>query len=156
VTASSTAIKTEPSQPGQPAPVVKRKRGRPRIIRNESSDGPDQAKTAKPTRISKRLPHNQVERKYREGLNAEMERLRAAIPTLPQDVTLGAPKPSKATVLQCAVDEINKVREEKAKLETAYLKLVCERDEAVNELDRYRRREAQAQALGMGNVIRST
>ena len=102
---------------------------------------------------SKRLPHNQVERKYREGLNAEMERLRAAIPTLPQDATLGAPKPSKATVLQCAVDEINKVREEKAKLETAYMKVVNERDEAVIELDRYRRRE---QALGMSSVIHST
>jgi hypothetical protein len=146
-TSTSPIVKTEPSQP---EPTVKRKRGRPRIIRNESSDA-DQIKANKPARISKRLPHNQVERKYREGLNAEMERLRAAIPTLPQDSTLGASKPSKATVLQCAVDEINKVREEKAALETVLLKVVCERDDAVNELDRYRQREAQA--LGMGGVM---
>src|SRR3712207_8387256 len=47
-------------------------------------------------RSTGRLPHNQVERKYREGLNAELERLRRAVPTLPQSDEAGAmgqPKP---------------------------------------------------------------
>jgi hypothetical protein len=64
---------------------------------------------------SQRVPHNQVERKYREALNNEMERLRQNVPTLPhaQDgAALGPPKPSKGTVLAAAVQYIKDLEAE--------------------------------------------
>jgi hypothetical protein len=60
--------------------------------------------------------HNDVERKYREGLDAELERLRCAVPTLPQfqdGTTLGQTRPSKAMVLTGAIDYIQKVERER-------------------------------------------
>ncbi|KAF2454714.1 hypothetical protein BDY21DRAFT_373960 [Lineolata rhizophorae] len=109
----------------------KRKRGRPRIHRttstastaSNSSSGNSYGRTVAAARRNShinhnhanahRVPHNQVERKYREGLNAELERLRQAIPTLPKprpgaedSNAPGAPKPSKATVLAAAIDYI--------------------------------------------------
>jgi hypothetical protein len=62
------------------------------------------------------MPHNQVERKYREGLNSELERLRRAVPTLLQSVegeVMGQPKPSKAIVLASAIDYIKKTEKER-------------------------------------------
>lgn len=99
----------------QPEEPVKRKRGRPRINRAET----DTSETKIKSRVSKRLPHNQVERKYREGLNAELERLRLAIPTLPYRDTHalnGPPKPSKATVLASAIDYIHQMEAERERL----------------------------------------
>lgn len=96
-----------------PEPQPKRKRGRPRINRRESA--PSSSKSS----ASQRVPHNQVERKYRETLNAEMERLRINVPTLPQhDGTslAGPPKPSKATVLAAAVDYIKQLEAETERL----------------------------------------
>lgn len=99
----------------------KRKRGRPKLQRTESSPNSSKNKT------SQRVPHNQVERKYREMLNAEMERLRVNVPTLPQhDMSslAGAPKPSKATVLAAAVDYIKHLESEMERLgeENEYIK----------------------------------
>jgi hypothetical protein len=62
------------------------------------------------------LPHNQVERKYREGLNSELERLRRAVPTLPHSEDggiMGQPKPSKAMVLSSAIDYIRSIEKER-------------------------------------------
>jgi hypothetical protein len=62
------------------------------------------------------MPHNQVERKYREGLNSELESLRRAVPTLLQSVegeVMGQPKPSKAIVLASAIDYIKKTEKER-------------------------------------------
>lgn len=88
-----------------------KKRGRPRIDRS-STDSSASSKT----RATQRLPHNQVERKYREGLNSELERLRRAVPTLiqrdPRDLT-SPPKPSKATILASAIDYIKKIEQER-------------------------------------------
>lgn len=91
-----------------------RKRGRPRLDRTEtiSSTSSPSSKSQK----TGRLPHNQVERKYREGLNAELERLRRAVPTLPQSDEAGAmgqPKPSKAMVLASAIEYIRKIEAER-------------------------------------------
>jgi len=106
---------------------VQRKRGRPRINRSES-DSTDQSTGNSPkSRLSRRLPHNQVERKYREGLNSELERLRRAVPTLLQqnssDLT-GPLKPSKAMVLASAIDYIKAIKAERDKLleENEYLR----------------------------------
>lgn len=95
---------TDSTDQDSPAPKrVQRKRGRPRLNRSGTDDCPtttittntninninntnnsaDSTATTK-SRTTRRLPHNQVERKYREGLNSELERLRRAVPTLPQ------------------------------------------------------------------------
>jgi hypothetical protein len=61
----------------------------------------------------------QVERKYREGLNLDLERLRRAVPTLLQSgegVVMGQPKLSKAMVLSCAVAYIAKIEHERDEL----------------------------------------
>jgi len=123
------------AEPESPAPAPKRKRGRPRLSRPSGSSSSSTA-TATATKSSSRIPHTEVERKYRNALNAEMERLRANIPTLPQPqpqrdgadaaspLTANAPKPSKAVVLAAAVDYIKQLEAETEKLagENAELK----------------------------------
>ena len=107
----------------EPSPSLeassKRKRGRPRRAREDSESSYDDAPKSRKSGISKRQPHKQVERKYREGLNAGLERLRMAIPTLPR-LDLGdmdaAPRPSKATVLAGAIDYIRQIEVERDRL----------------------------------------
>jgi hypothetical protein len=89
----------------KPAP---RKRGRPRLNRRSTTDGSSSSISA--------VPHKQVERKYREGLNMEFERLRRAVPTLPQSIEaniMGAAKPSKGMVLAAAIDYIGRLERER-------------------------------------------
>lgn len=109
----------------EPAPKRPlRKRGRPRLDRTASMcesniSSPASSSTCKAQgngRPSHRLPHNQVERKYREGLNNELERLRKAVPTLPQGeegIAMGTPKPSKAMVLAGAIEYIKRLERER-------------------------------------------
>ncbi|KAF1814952.1 hypothetical protein P152DRAFT_239873 [Eremomyces bilateralis CBS 781.70] len=87
------------------------------------SPTPKRRKTASPTprNASKpankptpreRIPHNEVERKYREGLNQGMERLRRVLPNLPQSndrFSFDAAKVSKLVVLASAVDYLQEV-----------------------------------------------
>jgi hypothetical protein len=90
-----------------------RKRGRPRIYRHSSACS---SRSAASEKAPDRIPHNQVERKYREGLNMVRERLRRAVPTLAQsekDDFMGAVKPSKAMVLSAAIDYIKKIEKER-------------------------------------------
>jgi len=68
----------------------------------------------------KRVPHNIVERKYRNTLNSEMERLRCAIPHIAHlgvaaDAPVGSSqgsKPSKANILASAVAYIRNMEME--------------------------------------------
>lgn len=96
-----------------PSNPPKRKRGRPRLDRSISSRSSSSAKTQR----GQRLPHNQVERKYREGLNASLERLRKTVPTLRQEDDLGGllghPKPSKAMILEGAIEYIKEIEKER-------------------------------------------
>jgi len=102
---------------GVPSPteLPKRKRGRPRAsARKESISSATYHDS--PASKSTRTPHNQVERKYREGLNAEMERLRLAIPATARwenGSGAGSPKPSKAMVLACAIDYIKDIERQR-------------------------------------------
>jgi len=101
----------------EPAPKrTQRKRGRPRLERNPSDGTSGSSSVAVKYKPTQRLPHNQVERKYREGLNSELERLRRAVPTLMQrdlrDLT-APPKPSKATILASAIDYIKQIERER-------------------------------------------
>jgi hypothetical protein len=109
-----------PGSPGSPeeqaAPKrALRKRGRPRLDRSEMEIQSPTSSSSKNQRAG-RLPHNQVERKYREGLNSELERLRRAVPTLPHSEDggiMGQPKPSKAMVLSSAIDYIRSIEKER-------------------------------------------
>jgi hypothetical protein len=100
-------------------------------------------------RQSRRQPHNMVERKYREGLNKEMERLRCALPQLAgnkrvrrtrddgeeysedeeDDEDKSIQKASKAVVLQSAVEEIEALRSHKRRLEERVMSLESELSE---------------------------
>lgn len=104
----------------EPSPKrVQRKRGRPRINRSETDPINYSTSDSPKSRPSYRRPHNQVERKYREGLNSGLERLRLAVPTLPQRYSSdleGPPKPSKATVLASAIDYIRAIEAERDRL----------------------------------------
>jgi hypothetical protein len=93
-----------------------RKRGRPRLDRSAIDNVSSTSSPSTKSQRTGRLPHNQVERKYREGLNSELERLRQAVPTLPQSGQAGAmgqPKPSKAMVLSSAIDYIKSIEQER-------------------------------------------
>jgi len=107
----------EEAEPAPPAPPPKRKRGRPRL--NRPSGSSSSSATAAAPKTSSRIPHTEVERKYRNALNAEMERLRANIPILPQRdgaALAGPPRASKAVVLAAAVDYIKQLEAETEKL----------------------------------------
>ena len=133
---SSPASASESSTPKRPT----RKRGRPKMDR-KSTDG--QSVATSPTsksQSSRRQPHNQVERKYREGLNSELERLRKAVPTLRQSDGAGAigqPKPSKATILSSAIEYIQTIEKE--------------RDALKQELEQLRRNQAAGMMRGTDN-----
>lgn len=122
-----------------------RKRGRPRLDHidvNGHSAGSSSGKTSR----GGRLPHNQVERKYREGLNSELERLRKTVPTLSQNDDRGAmgqPKPSKAMVLSSAIEYIKQIERERDVLKEEIERLRGERGQdmdwlkADNSLDEF-------------------
>jgi hypothetical protein len=74
----------------------------------------------------RRLPHNQVERKYRESLNTQLDSLKRVVPSLQQgqrvcdgaDIEdLPAPsKPSKAVILASATAYIKQMEKDKKSL----------------------------------------
>jgi hypothetical protein len=105
----------QPSDEDFPIEAAPRKRGRPRHTRHRT-DPTNNSSSPHHARRSTCLPHKQVERKYREGLNMEFERLRRAIPTLPQNVDsniIGVAKPSKGMILGAAIEYISRVEKER-------------------------------------------
>jgi hypothetical protein len=114
-TSNEATLPDEESAPRE----ARRKRSRPRLNRNLSSAKPvpsTNASSSKQHQRTPRQPHFQVERRYREKLNSDLERLRRAVPTLSQseeDAVIGWPKPSKAMVLSCAVEYIAKIELER-------------------------------------------
>ncbi|KAF2450742.1 hypothetical protein P171DRAFT_145551 [Karstenula rhodostoma CBS 690.94] len=96
-------------------------------VKSESEDSP-QAQTAEDkAKPRRRLPHNQVERKYRESLNTQLESLRRVVPSLQQNQRgcdgadiedLPAPsKPSKAVILASATAHIKNIEKDKKALQ---------------------------------------
>lgn len=107
-------VKSEPTR---------RKRGRPRL--------PPAASKVPASIVSKKverpqcIPHTEVERKYREKLNTELERLRRAVPSLlraDSDNVMGGARISKSAVLAVAIDYIKD--------------LEAQRDSALDEVKR--------------------
>ena len=99
----------EPSPPGG-----KKKRGRPKSEILQVEDRKENKEFERP-----RLPHNEVERKYRESLNLGFEKLRATVPTLPKydsGAASVAQKQSKAAVLSAAIEYIKYLEGENERL----------------------------------------
>jgi len=105
-------------------------KARPRSQRESPGDSP-QDPLPQPAEEAKaisrpRIPHNQVERKYRETLNSQLESLRRVVPSLQQsprtcdksDIEdLPAPsKPSKAVVLASATSYIKNLEKDNKQL----------------------------------------
>jgi len=100
-----------------------------RMKSETSEDSPNkespQATDDKP-KSRRRLPHNQVERKYRESLNTQLESLRRVVPSLQQNQgacdgadieDLPTPsKPSKAVILASATAYIKQQEKDKKAL----------------------------------------
>ncbi|RMZ74403.1 hypothetical protein GMOD_00003435 [Pyrenophora seminiperda CCB06] len=121
---SSPASGCESSTPKRPT----RKRGRPKMDRRSTDSQLVTSPSVKSQR-TKRLPHNQVERKYREGLNSELERLRNAVPILRQRDEPGGtaqPKPSKAMILASAIEYIQSIEKENGSLKEENERLRCQ------------------------------
>ncbi|KAJ8111201.1 hypothetical protein OPT61_g6147 [Boeremia exigua] len=88
-------------------------------------DSPPAASDEKP-KNRRRLPHNQVERKYRESLNTQLDSLRRVVPSLQQNARgcdgadiedLPTPsKPSKAVILASATAHIKQQEKDKKAL----------------------------------------
>ncbi|KAF2112032.1 hypothetical protein BDV96DRAFT_498307 [Lophiotrema nucula] len=104
---------------------------RTRAVKNESPQEspepipPHPSEEAK-SKARRRLPHNQVERKYRESLNTQLESLRRVVPSLQQgarpcddadieDLST-ASKPSKAVILASATAYIRQMEKEKKQM----------------------------------------
>ncbi|EUC31409.1 hypothetical protein COCCADRAFT_6708 [Bipolaris zeicola 26-R-13] len=115
----SPVVATNPT-PSPQDPISKplpRKRGRPRIHRPASEPSAIGSSTS-PAKHARTqcMPHTEVERKYREKLNAELERLRKAVPLLPQSDASsesGGVKPSKSMVLAVAIDYIKELERQR-------------------------------------------
>jgi hypothetical protein len=80
-----------------------------------------------------RVPHNLIERRYRDNLNSQIEALRLVVPSLKDACDCAYPDveesgvatvapaklPSKAVIISTAVDYVKQLEQEKAKLTTA-------------------------------------
>ncbi|KAL5120442.1 hypothetical protein ACEQ8H_001732 [Pleosporales sp. CAS-2024a] len=107
------------------SPVEERQR-----MKSETSDDAPMKESAQSVddkpKNRRRLPHNQVERKYRESLNTQLESLRRVVPSLQQNQAacdsadiedLPAPsKPSKAVILASATAYIKQQEKDKKSL----------------------------------------
>src|SRR5690242_16714441 len=90
-----------------------------------AQESPPAASEEKP-KNRRRLPHNQVERKYRESLNTQLDSLRRVVPSLQQNnrgcdgadiEDLPTPsKPSKAVILASATAHIKQQEKDKKAL----------------------------------------
>jgi hypothetical protein len=103
---------------------------RQRMKSETSEDSPNkespQAMEDQKPKSRRRLPHNQVERKYRESLNTQLESLRRVVPSLQQNQgtcdgadieDLPTPsKPSKAVILASATAYIKQQEKDKKSL----------------------------------------
>ena len=102
-----------PTSPIEPVPSPAESRSTRRLRVRTNSAVSEQSQHSPPTPYNRtRVPHSQVERKYRRALSAELERLRETIPHLVQVDTqseYGSGKPSKATILASAIDYIKRI-----------------------------------------------
>ncbi|EME85300.1 uncharacterized protein MYCFIDRAFT_210195 [Pseudocercospora fijiensis CIRAD86] len=106
--------------------------GTPSIKRSGSEDEDDEyvpSEEIKPRgRKRQRIPHTAVERRYRENLNAHLDKLRQTVPSLASKRSAGASKPgdglgegvkpSKCEILNGAIEHIGALGKENSALHT--------------------------------------
>lgn len=141
---------TDPPSNQDDAPLGRRTRGRAAAAHNASPPSTTATSTSATAAYSTatkssrtpRLPHNQVERKYREGLNASLERLRSTVPTLTaadSSPLAQQPRASKQTVLTSAIEYIKALEKE--------------RDQLREENTRLRSWAAESSSVGMSGSV---
>ena len=128
-TSTGEATGRQTSQPAKTAvELIAEAKQRMKTETTEDSPGQDSPPAVledKP-KNRRRLPHNQVERKYRESLNTQLESLRRVVPSLQQNARgydgadiedLPTPsKPSKAVILASATAHIKQQEKDKKSL----------------------------------------
>jgi hypothetical protein len=107
------------------SPIEDRQRMKSETTEDSPAKESTEADDGKP-KSRRRLPHNQVERKYRESLNTQLDSLKRVVPSLQQgqrvcdgaDIEdLPAPsKPSKAVILASATAYIKQMEKDKKSL----------------------------------------
>ncbi|EOA91306.1 hypothetical protein ACJQWK_03714 [Exserohilum turcicum] len=108
------------------SPSEDRQRTKSETTEDTSTKESPQANDDGKPKSRRRLPHNQVERKYRESLNTQLDSLKRVVPSLQQNPRacdsadiedLPAPsKPSKAVILASATAYIKQMEKEKKSL----------------------------------------
>lgn len=140
-TASSTTQKTS---------IPQRKRGRGKKVRDLRPTNDDEKDSSLPLTTSftpgNRVPHNQIEQKYRNGLNENINRLREVVAS--SQNTSDSAKLSKAMVLSGAVDCIKTMEDARDELEVEN-KGLRKRN---SKLRRDKRRLSAAGSLGEDEV----
>ncbi|KXT17375.1 hypothetical protein AC579_3873 [Pseudocercospora musae] len=123
---------TAPAAPDHRPRRVTNTSGTPSIKRSGSEDEDDEyvpSEEVKPRgRKRQRIPHTAVERRYRENLNAHLDKLRQTVPSLASKRTAGGSrpgdglgegvKPSKCEILNGAIEHIGALGKENAALKT--------------------------------------
>merc|ERR1711881_774401 len=118
-------IKEEEADEGEePVAVSRSKKRSSKRMSSESSSSPDptpatSTKSA-PAKTSRRQPHNEIEKKYRESINTHLEALKNSMCMHGKgdiEDLAAAPKPSKSIILASAVAHIKKIEKEKRQLE---------------------------------------
>ncbi|QDS72803.1 hypothetical protein FKW77_006506 [Venturia effusa] len=98
----------------------KPRRGRPRLPQGEPHVCDNLPCEHVMEESASRVPHNQVEQKYRNGINAGLERLRETVAIAPSrafaHLSNAFAKPSKAMVLASAIDYIKSIEAERDQL----------------------------------------
>ena len=138
LSASPAELKTikeeEQEEVAEPTTVTRSKKRPGKRTSSESSSSPDPipapSTKAAPAKTSRRQPHNEIEKKYRESINTHLEALKNSIPAFQQSKNAqcmhgkgdiedlaAAPKPSKSIILASAVAHIKKIEKEKRQLE---------------------------------------
>jgi hypothetical protein len=94
-----------------------------------TSPDPVPTKATSAGKPSRRQPHNEIEKKYRESINTHLEALKNSLPAFQQSKTqclqgkgdiedlAATPKPSKSIILASAVAHIKKIEKEKRQFE---------------------------------------
>lgn len=123
---------TAPAAPDHRPRRITNASGTPSIKRSGSEDEDDEYvpnEEVKPRgRKRQRIPHTAVERRYRENLNAHLDKLRQTVPSLASKRAAGASKPgdgigegvkpSKCEILNGAIEHIGALGKENSALKT--------------------------------------
>lgn len=147
---SPSPIHSTPSSATQKISISKRKRGRGKKVRDLRPVNDDEKDSSFPLATSftpgNRVPHNQVEQKYRNGLNENINRLREVVAS--SQSTSDSAKLSKAMVLSGAVECIKTMEDARDELEVEN-KGLRKRN---RKLEKDKRRLSAAGSLGEDEV----